>query len=148
MGETSAVPDPLDRLPHTGAARLPDRVLRLEPGASVVACRSLAARDACLNAGGWLPSSLLVELMAQVGGLLMDEEPAAPGGHALLAGIRRLHLHAAARAGDTVVVECGLRRRMGDLFLIECRGVVDGRTIAHGSIHLRRMRGGAPWSPR
>src|SRR5262245_5795370 len=137
--------DPLDRLPHAGPARLPDRVLDWTPGVRVVAQRRLAGGDSCLNEGARLPSLLLVELMAQVGGLLIDEggaggRPIAPG-LALLAGIKRMHLHDAPRAGETVIVEGALIRRLGDMYLIAVSSHAAGRPLAHGRIQIRRAAG-------
>ena len=144
--ESSVCPesyDPLHRLPHTGPARLPDRVIHLEPSVRVVAERSLAAGDSCLNDRGVMPAMLLVELMAQVGGLLLDPAGIGPHDYAVLAGIRRLHLHATAAAGDTVQVDCDLIRRLGDLHMIGCRASAGGRRLAHGTIQIRQVRRGA-----
>ena len=137
--------EPLDRLPHAGPARLPDRVLDWAPGERVVAQRSLAPGDSCLNEGACLPSLLLVELMAQVGGLLIEDD----GGRgsrsapplALLAGIKRMHLHDAPRAGETVIVEGALVRRLGDIYLIAVSCHAAGRPLAHGRIQIRRAGG-------
>lgn len=154
-GSSGPSTDPLSRLPHRGPARLPETLLALDPGTRVLAERRLRPGDACLNQQGLLPATLLVELMAQVGGLLIEPreprepgEPRAPrdgdtrGDGALLAGVRRMHLHGTAGAGETVTVECELSRRMGDVFLIECRSDSAGRPLAHGAIHLRRLAGG------
>jgi len=138
--------DPLRRLPHTGPARLPDEVLSLDPRVRAVAVKRLARGAPYLNAGGYLPAMMLVELMAQVGGLLIDEEGVGPAQHAVLAGVTRMHLHAAARAGETVQVECRLDRRFGDLYRIECASRVGSRELAHGIITLRRSRAEGPSS--
>ena len=133
--------DPLDRLPHAGPARLPDRVLDWAPGVRVVAQRRLARGDSCLNQAGRLPSLLLVELMAQVGGLLIEADGAGgrtSPGLALLAGIKRMHLHDAPRAGETVIVEGALVRRLGDVYLIAVSCHAAGRPLAHGRIQIRR----------
>ena len=137
--------DPLDRLPHAGPARLPDRVLEWAPGVRVVAQRRLGPGDSCLNQAGHLPSLLLVELMAQVGGLLIEENGASGRrtgpGLALLAGIKRMHLHDAPRAGETVIVEGALVRRLGDVYLIAVSCHTAGRPLAHGRIQIRRAGG-------
>jgi len=132
----------LDRLPHTGQARLPQRILHLEPAARVAGERRLAPGDSCLNGSGFLPSSLLVELMAQVGGVLLVDPQEPAGGYAMLAGIKRMHLHGTAAAGETVLVECSLVRRLGDLYLLECRSRAAGRDLAHGTMQIRRVAGG------
>lgn len=131
------MPDALARLPHTGPARLPDRVVRLEPGKRVVAERSLAAGDDCLNGDDRLPAVLLVELMAQAGGLLLEDE--GPGARAYLAGVKRMHLHGTAGAGETITVTCSLQRRLGDIYLIDGDCSSGARRLAHGSVQLRRI---------
>lgn len=101
--------------------------------------RSLKTDDACLNQQGFLPQFLLIELMAQVGGLLMDDADR-PGDYAMLAGIKRMHMHGTARAGQTVIVDCSLVRRLGNLYLIEARGRTPERELAHGTIQISRVR--------
>jgi predicted hotdog family 3-hydroxylacyl-ACP dehydratase len=130
----------LDRLPHRGPARLPEDLVIFEPGRRAVA-RLRLGPGGPLNPDGFLPSVLLVEMMAQVGGLLIEipDDGTPPGG--LLAGIRRMHVHATAGEGETVTVECSLIRRMGDLYLIRCEGTAGGRALAHGSVQIRRVGG-------
>ena len=137
---------PLDRLPHSGTARLPQRVTDLVPSLRVTAERTLAPHDDCLNASGRLPSMLLVELMAQTCGLLIDEADGEParGDYAVLAGIKRMHLHGAAAAGETVEVSGRLSRRLGDLYLVDCSARAGGRDLAHGALQIRRVRAAAP----
>lgn len=131
----------LDRLPHTGDARLPQRVIHHEPGARVAVARDLEEGDAVLNEHGTLPSVLLVELMAQAAGLLLDDGPASGG---LLAGVRRMHLHGAARAGETVIVTCRLVRRLGDIVMVDSKAVRGrGGVLAHGRIQIRRFAAAA-----
>lgn len=134
----------LDRLPHEGAARLPDEIVLLQPGRRVVARRRLPRGSKLLNSSGNLPSVLLVEMMAQVGGLLVEQPEDGSGQYGLLAGVKRMHLHDTASAGETVTVDCSLTRRMGDLYMIRCKGTIRGRPAAHGSVHIRRVRTEAP----
>jgi predicted hotdog family 3-hydroxylacyl-ACP dehydratase len=118
-------------------------VILLEPGVRVVAERDLPSGDPVLNEGGMLPSVTLVELMAQTGGLLLDDDPIAGGG--LLAGLRRVHVHAAARAGETVVVTCTMVRRLGDILMVAAVAACgDGRVLAHGRIQIRRLAARVP----
>ncbi len=133
-------PDPLDRLPHTGHARLPDRIVSLIPARHVVAERTLTDSDHWLNAAGRFPATLLVELMAQGAGLLIADE-SEPVGMALLAGIRGMHIHDSAAAGQTIRVECSLTRRLGDVYLVRCASFSGARALAHGDLQLRRVHG-------
>src|SRR5262249_24056826 len=111
-----------------------------EPGL-VEARRTLRAGDRCLNQDGLLPAMLLVELMAQAGGLLL--QAVASGGGGVLAGGRRPHPHRAARGGQTVTRRCTPRRRLGDVFLVEGAVSCGERRLAHGEVLLRRF-GPAP----
>ncbi len=160
----------LDRLPHTGLARIPDAIVELEPGVRVVARLRLLPTDARLNPDGRLPAVLLVELMAQAGGLLLEpahgadgtptgSPPALPsassatsaaGSPVLLAGVRRMHLHDTPRAGETVLATCRLIRRLGKVLLIEGRAEAraeaqpaTARPLAHGTLQLS-LTGGRP----
>ncbi|HET9480995.1 MAG TPA: hypothetical protein VFP98_04495 [Candidatus Polarisedimenticolia bacterium] len=135
-------PDPLDRLPHRGDARLPDRIVIVEAGLRVGSTRTVRGDEPWITGRGTMPPLMLVELMAQTGGLLIDEGAAGRGDYAVLAGLRRMHMHDSARAGETVTVECTLVRKLGDLYLVRCRGRADGRELAHGSLQLRLVRGG------
>ncbi|MGH9868664.1 MAG: 3-hydroxyacyl-ACP dehydratase FabZ family protein [Candidatus Polarisedimenticolia bacterium] len=127
----------LNRLPHAGTARLPDAILSLEPGARVTAIHAVSAGDPRVSVTGELPAVLLVELMAQAGGLLVEQKDGEHEG-ALMAGVRRMHLHGTARAGETVVVECRLARKLGEMYLISASASCEGRSLAHGEILLRR----------
>ena len=118
--------------------------MSLEPAERVTAERSLKAGDGCLNEAGHLPAVLLVELMAQVCGLLIDDTCSAGGDYAVLAGIKRMHMHDTAHAGETVQVSGRLSRRLGDVYLVECRARAASRELAHGSLQIRRVRGSRP----
>jgi predicted hotdog family 3-hydroxylacyl-ACP dehydratase len=119
--------------------KLLDRVVSLVPDTRVVAERTITGADHWLNASGSFPAALLVELMAQGAGLLLGHEPAGDD-YALLAGLRRMHLHGSAGAGQTVRVECSLTRRLGDVYLVRCASYSGKRTLAHGQLQLRRVR--------
>jgi predicted hotdog family 3-hydroxylacyl-ACP dehydratase len=136
-------PDPLDRLPHSGNAKLLDRVVSLVPATRVVAEKQVAGDEHWLNADGFFPSMLLVELMAQGAGLLLEPDDARSD-YAVLAGLRRMHLHGSVEAGQTIRVECSLTRQMGDVYLVSCASFSGGRPLAHGRIQLRRVRRESP----
>ena len=112
-------------------------MLALEPGVRVTASHVVRPDDPRVAVTGTLPALLLIELMAQAGGLLIDQK-GEDGEGALVAGVRRMHLHGAARAGETVVVECALTRKLGEVFLIAASARCGSRRLAHGGILLRR----------
>lgn len=73
--------------------------------------------------------------MAQTAGLILPEESTG----AWVAGIKAMRLHRAALRGERVEVRARLDRRMGALFLFECRAESAGRLLARGSITLRAV---------
>jgi len=95
--------------------------------------RDAGPADPKANASGFLPQCLLVEMMAQTAGLALPEGNAG----AFVAGVEKMHLHRAARAGARVEVEARLTRQVGRLFLFRCRAEAGGLMLAHGSIALR-----------
>jgi hypothetical protein len=130
-----ADPAALARLPHGEEARLLTAAWS-EPGSGTArGVREPALPDARANGAGYLPQSLLVEMMGQTAGLAL---PSGSGG-ALVARIERLHLHRAARGGERVEVEARLVRQVGRVFVFRCRAESSGLLLAHGSIALRAL---------
>lgn len=124
---------PVARLPHGDEFRLVGSAVLDEPG-RLTAVRQILPTDIHLNPAGRFPALLLVELMAQAAGLMLA---GASGG--VVAGIRRLHLHGAPRAGDRVEVEARLERSLGRIHQFACRARAGGADLAHGTILLRAL---------
>lgn len=125
--------DLIDRLPHTPPARLVTSAVMDPQGDACIGFRATGGADPLANEAGFLPSSLLIELMAQTAGLILPGESSG----AWVAGLRNMRLHDGARGGEPVEVRARLERRMGSLFLFECRASSSGRLLATGSITLR-----------
>lgn len=126
-------PIPLSNLPHGEEARLLTRAV-LDTGSGVVrGFRETDPGRAPCASGAHFPAWQIIELMAQTAGLGLP-----PGGGAVVAGISRMRLHRAALATDPVEVEAHLDRRLGPLFVFECRATSGGSLLAGGTIVLRR----------
>ncbi len=125
----------LSRLPHGPPALLLTSASLSAGGDSCRGVRDAGEADPSTNPEGFLPSCLLVELMAQTAGLVLPEE--ATG--ALVAAIGGMCVRRAARRGERVEVRARLERRIGALFLFDCRAEAAGRLLARGSITLRAL---------
>lgn len=125
-------PSLLDRLPHAPPWLLATWARIEENGTECTGGREVAAPDPAANPHGFLPSSLLLELMAQIAGLVLPESSTG----AYVAALRDVRWHAAARQGEPLTVRAKLHRRMGSLYLFECRAEARHETLATGTITL------------
>jgi 3-hydroxyacyl-[acyl-carrier-protein] dehydratase len=141
----------LPRLPHAEPMRLVQRVLEVRPGELARCARFADPRDWFFR-GHFpgtpvIPAIVLVELLAQTGGLAAASATAnAPGADARDAPLAPLALRVAAfgafkfprGAGPGVTLEATARvaGRMGGLYKIEGEVTADGVLVATGSLTL------------
>jgi 3-hydroxyacyl-[acyl-carrier-protein] dehydratase len=136
----------LARLPHQPPMRLIERIERIEPGELAIASRTARADDWYFE-GHFpgepvVPAVVLVELLAQTGGLAAASD-AARGEASLrmrLAALGSFKFPAAAGSGVELVATAAVRGRMGPLVRIEGDVTADGRLVASGSLTLAEVR--------
>jgi 3-hydroxyacyl-[acyl-carrier-protein] dehydratase len=139
------MPDWLDLLPHRPPMRLVESVVAVEPGASASTRRST-------HAGDWffdghfpgepvVPAVVLVELLAQTGGLAIGSGATAGEPLALrVAALGSFKFPGAAVAGDVLEATARVVGKMGGLYKIEGEVTAAGRVVGAGSVTLAEAR--------
>ena len=126
-------------LPHRYPFALVDRVVEHEPGK-----RALAIKNVTLNEPQFqghfpdrplMPGVLIVEAMAQVGGLIVKQMSDLPKGLFVFAGIDNVRFRRPVVPGDQLIINCELisikRKRFGK---VKGETKVDGNLVCSGEL--------------
>lgn len=125
-------------LPHRYPFLLVDRIIEFEVDKRIVGIKNVALSERYLSHTGngrpVLPPTILTEVVAQVGAILILMKPENRQRLPFFAGIERVRYRRPIYAGDVVVIEANvvrLRSRMGML-----KGVarVDGKVVMDGAM--------------
>ena len=135
--------DPLDLLPHRPPMRLIDAIVDLVPGQRACGHRDVR-RDDFFFDGHFpgepiVPAVILVEMIAQVGGLAAGAPragSAAPPLRLRVAALGPFRFPRAATPGATLVVHARVAGMFGGLHKIEGEVTDSGRVVAEGSVTL------------
>jgi 3-hydroxyacyl-[acyl-carrier-protein] dehydratase len=131
----------LERLPHRYPFLLVDRVLSVEPGKSIVALKNVSANEAHF-VGHFpghpvMPGVLVVEALAQAGGVLAWESSSEPDIWILyLVGLDNVRFRGVVRPGDQLVLKVSLVQHRRNLWKYEARAEVDGKVVAEADLMM------------
>ena len=110
-------------LPHRYPFALVDRVIAYEPGVSATAIKNVTMNEPQFQGHfperPLMPGVLIVEAMAQVGGLIVAQIPDLPKGLFVFAGIDGVRFRRPVVPGDQLIIQCELlslkRKRFGKI---------------------------------
>ena len=134
-----AIEEILGLLPHRYPFALVDRVIEHIPGEKAVAIKNITINEPQFQ--GHFPERplmtgvLIVESMAQVGGLIVTQMPDLPSGLFVFAGIDNVKFRRPVVPGDQLIITCQLlsikRKRFGK---VKGEAHVEGKLVCSGEL--------------
>jgi 3-hydroxyacyl-[acyl-carrier-protein] dehydratase len=129
----------LGLLPHRFPFALIDRVIEHVPGKKAVALKNVTINEPQFQGHfperPLMPGVLIVEAMAQVGGIIVTQMPCLPKGLFVFAGINNVKFRRPVVPGDQLVITCELlsikRQRFGK---VKGEAHVDGKLVCSGEL--------------
>jgi len=115
----------LDILPHRYPFLLIDRVLEVEPGVRAVGLKNVTFNEPFF-VGHFpghpiMPGVLIIEMMAQAGGVMLLTLPEHRGKLAYLAGVEKARFRKPVLPGDTLVAEVTMLKARGHIGFVEAK---------------------------
>ena len=128
--------DIIKTLPHRYPFLLVDRVLELDPGSRIVAIKNVTMNEPQFT-GHWpdnpvMPGVLIIEAMAQTGGLMLLCQAEDQGKTAFFGGVDGVRWRKQVGPGDQLVIEAALERRKGNVGRARIVARVDGDVACEG----------------
>lgn len=126
-------------LPHRYPFLLVDRIVELEPGARAVGIKNVTANEPQFT-GHWpdnpvMPGVLIIEAMAQVGGvLLLTGLEDAEGKLAMFGGVDKARFRRPVVPGDQISFEVEMLRRKATIGKVRGVATVDGEVAAEAEL--------------
>ena len=129
----------LGLLPHRFPFALIDRVIEHVPGKKAVALKNVTINEPQFQGHfpdrPLMPGVLIVESMAQVGGVIVTQMPDLPKGLFVFAGINNVKFRRPVIPGDQLVITCELlsikRKRFGK---VKGEAHVNGKLVCSGEL--------------
>ena len=129
----------LGLLPHRFPFALVDKVMEHIPGQKAVALKNVTINEPQFQGHfpdrPLMPGVLIVESMAQVGGIIVTQMPDLPKGLFVFAGINNVKFRRPVVPGDQLIITCELlsikRKRFGK---VKGEAHVEGKLVCSGEL--------------
>ncbi len=126
----------LKTLPHRYPFLMVDRILELEPGRRAVGIKNVTVNEPHFT-GHWpenpvMPGVLVLEAMAQVGGVFLLCTSENRGKLAYFGGVDKVRWRRAVRPGDQLRIEAQMIKVRGTIGKVAIEARVDGELACHG----------------
>lgn len=134
-------------LPHRYPFALVDRIVDGEEGKWAKGIKCVTVNEPFFQ-GHFpqyhvMPGVLIVEAMAQVGGVALLSMPENKGKLALFGGIKNARFRRQVVPGDVLEIECTLTKMKGPVGIGEAKAVVDGQVAATAELTFALVKGPA-----
>tara|TARA_Y100000589_G_C27080833_1_gene599540 strand:- start:647 stop:1105 length:459 start_codon:yes stop_codon:yes gene_type:complete len=134
----------LGLLPHRYPFALVDKVIEHIPGQKAVAIKNITINEPQFQGHfpdkPLMPGVLIVESMAQVGGIIVTQMPDLPRGLFVFAGIDNVKFRRPVIPGDQLIITCELlsikRKRFGK---VKGEAHVEGKLVCSGELMFSLM---------
>jgi 3-hydroxyacyl-[acyl-carrier-protein] dehydratase len=133
----------LRKLPHAYPFRMIDRILEIEPGKKAIALKNVSVDE--LQSSGHLsgepvmPGILILEALAQTGGLAFHSQDETEGGAIpFLARVEEFRLKVKVIPGDRLILEAEILRVFSNLAMVRVLARVGDEPVAEGTLILAK----------
>ncbi|KRO16438.1 3-hydroxyacyl-ACP dehydratase FabZ family protein [Lacticaseibacillus saniviri] len=114
-----------------------DRVTDLVPDQSITAERYVSATDETLAPGTWqLPSTLIIETLAQAASILILKSPQFAGKTAYLASIGAADFLQPVTAGSIMELRVDMTKVRANMGIVATQALVDGQVAVTAELHF------------
>ena len=132
-------------LPHRYPFALVDRIVDGEDGKWAKGIKCVTVNEPFFQ-GHFpqyhvMPGVLIVEAMAQVGGVALLSMPENKGKLALFGGIKNARFRRQVTPGDVLEIECTLTKQKGPVGIGEAKATVDGQVAATAELTFALVKG-------